>query len=49
MLNAHAAAVETYRKRYQSLQKGEIGITLNTDYAYPLNINSSDDAAASQR
>ena len=48
MLNAHAAAVEVYRTKYQSQQKGVIGITLNSDFGFPLT-NSSDDLAAAQR
>jgi beta-glucosidase len=48
MLNAHAAAVEIYRASYQKQQGGVIGITLNTDFAYPLT-NSADDAAACER
>lgn len=48
MLNAHAAAVDIYRASYQAKQGGVIGITLNTDFAYPLS-TSSEDAAACQR
>lgn len=49
MLNAHAAVVELYRTKYQPTQKGVIGITLNTDFAYPLNPASEDDQKAAQR
>lgn len=48
MLNAHAAAVEVYRNKYQVKQDGVIGITLNTDFSYPMT-NSTEDAAASER
>lgn len=48
MLNAHAAAVQVYRSKYQRSQKGVIGITLNSDFAYPLT-DSKEDADASQR
>lgn len=46
MLNAHAAAVEVYRTKYQAKQKGVIGITLNTDFGYPLTDSAEDKAAA---
>ena len=48
MLNAHAAAVQLYRDKYQTFQGGEIGITLNSDFAYPFS-DSSEDVDASQR
>lgn len=49
MLNAHAAAVELYRSNYQSKQAGVIGITLNSDFAYPLTTDSVEDQKACQR
>lgn len=49
MLNAHAAAVSLYRSKYQSEQKGVIGITLNSDFAYPLDPSSMQDQEAAQR
>lgn len=48
MLNAHAAAVEVYRNKYQQSQGGKIGITLSTDFAYPLT-QSEEDKEAAQR
>lgn len=48
MLNAHAAAVELYRAKYQSVQKGIIGITVNQDWAEPLT-NTVDDLNAAER
>jgi len=45
---SHANAVNLYRQRYQSSQRGIIGITLNVDWAEPLTSNP-DDAAASER
>jgi len=48
-LNAHAAAVELYRLKYQSQQGGKIGITLNHDWAEPLTDNPADRAAAERR
>lgn len=49
MLNAHAAAVSLYRSKYQSKQNGVIGITLNSDFAYPLDPSSVEDQQAAQR
>lgn len=46
MLNAHAAAVEVYRQKYQAQQGGVIGITLNTDFGYPLTDSQEDKDAA---
>ena len=37
LLLAHAEAVETYRQKYQTLQKGVIGITNNCDWREPVN------------
>jgi beta-glucosidase/6-phospho-beta-glucosidase/beta-galactosidase len=48
MLNSHAAAAELYHTKYQARQKGVIGITLNSDFAYPLT-SSAEDAEASER
>eukprot|EP00438_Fugacium_kawagutii_P017399 Skav229238 [mRNA] locus=scaffold2154:86123:89794:+ [translate_table: standard] len=46
ILNAHAAAVEIYRRKYQSQQKGQIGITNNLDWREPKTDSNSDIAAA---
>ncbi|KAL5755367.1 hypothetical protein ACOSP7_023587 [Xanthoceras sorbifolium] len=35
MLLSHAAAVEVYRKKYQGIQKGKIGITLSSSWMVP--------------
>ena len=48
-LNAHAAAVELYRTKYQKRQGGVIGITLNHDWAEPRRADSEADKAAAQR
>lgn len=45
---AHAHAVQIYRHKFQSRQKGEIGITLNMEWGVPLT-TSPEDAAAAQR
>lgn len=47
-LLAHAAAVSLYRSEYAS-GGGVIGITLNIDWAYPLDPSSTADQAAAKR
>ncbi|KAM7505748.1 hypothetical protein LguiB_004652 [Lonicera macranthoides] len=47
-LLAHAAAVDTYRQKYQETQQGRIGITLVSQYYEPYS-NTSDDQEAQQR
>jgi beta-galactosidase len=49
VLNAHAAAVEIYRNRYQSSQKGHIGMVLNLDWPEPYTSSPEDQAAAQIR
>ncbi len=49
MLNAHAAAVQLYRERYQSTQGGKIGIVLNLDFAEPANSDLLADIIAANR
>lgn len=46
VLLAHAAAVQTYRNRYQAMQGGKIGITNNMDWREPLTTSPADVAAA---
>ena len=36
ILRAHAAAYRLYAERYRNLQFGEVGITLNCDWAQPV-------------
>jgi beta-glucosidase len=48
VLQSHALAVQTYRSKYQSSQKGQIGIVLNSDWDEPYT-QSPDDIAAAQR
>merc|ERR1712190_365949 len=48
VLNAHAAAVDLYRRKYQANQKGKIGLTNNCDWREP-KTNDSIDVAAAQR
>ncbi|TFL07688.1 glycoside hydrolase family 1 protein [Pterulicium gracile] len=45
---AHAYAVKLYRDQFKSQQHGEIGITLNGDWAMPYD-NSPENVAAAQR
>jgi len=46
LLLAHARAVARYRTEFQPKQKGEIGITLNTDWFEPLTPSDADKEAA---
>lgn len=48
LIRAHAKAVDVYRKKYQSIQKGVIGITNNCDWREPLT-NSENDKLAAER
>ena len=48
ILNAHAAVVDLYRKKYQKTQNGIIGIVLNHDWSEPLT-QSQHDIDAAQR
>ena len=48
ILNAHAAAVDIYRRKYQTSQKGRIGITNNQDWREP-KTDSVEDVAAAER
>jgi len=49
LLLAHAAAVKDYRDKYQAVQGGQIGLTLNMEYAEPLTDSEQDALAAEQR
>jgi len=46
ILNAHAAAVDIYRKKYKATQMGQIGITNNCDWREPKTTDPADVAAA---
>lgn len=46
LLKAHAKAVDVYRKKYQSVQQGQIGITNNCDWREPLTSSPEDESAA---
>nr|POF25856.1 beta-glucosidase 12 [Quercus suber] len=45
---AHASAVEVYRQKYQKVQKGIMGISLNSNWYVPFS-NSTHDREAAQR
>ncbi|GLT49780.1 hypothetical protein SLA2020_233130 [Shorea laevis] len=45
-LLAHAAAVDLYRQKYQEIQEGTIGITLNSHWFVPLSDSKHDQEAA---
>lgn len=47
-LQAHAAAVALYKSEYAG-EGGVVGITLNIDWAFPLDPSSEQDRAAAQR
>ena len=46
LIKAHAKAVDVYRKKYQVIQQGRIGITNNCDWREPLTESAEDKAAA---
>jgi beta-glucosidase/6-phospho-beta-glucosidase/beta-galactosidase len=45
-LLAHAYAVKTYKLKYQSTQKGKIGLSADTDFALPYNFRNPRDVQA---
>ncbi|KAG5386434.1 hypothetical protein IGI04_037904 [Brassica rapa subsp. trilocularis] len=47
-LLAHGAAVKIYREKYQAIQKGKIGIALNTVWHYPYSDSHADKLAAAR-
>ncbi|CAG9333784.1 unnamed protein product [Blepharisma stoltei] len=47
-LLAHGLAVQTYRQKYQALQKGKIGLTINTRFHLPWDSSNPDDYKAAQ-
>jgi beta-glucosidase len=49
VLNAHAAAVARYRTTYQAAHQGLIGMTLNQDWAAPLDPDNALDVQAAER
>lgn len=46
LIRAHGAAVDRYRRNFQPIQKGRIGITNNCDWREPLTNKPSDQSAA---
>jgi beta-glucosidase/6-phospho-beta-glucosidase/beta-galactosidase len=49
ILLAHCQAVHIYRENYQEIQKGTIGIVLNTCQFYPKDSSNADDIEATTR
>lgn len=49
LLLAHAAAVESYKNKFQKSQEGKIGITLVSQWFEPLDENKESDIEASRR
>lgn len=39
MLLSHAAAYHLYNEKYRNTQHGEVGICLDTNFYYPMNVN----------
>ncbi|MED6201879.1 beta-glucosidase, partial [Stylosanthes scabra] len=48
LLLAHASAVKVFREKYQSTQKGQIGIIHGTDWVVPMSQSKEDIHAASR-
>jgi beta-glucosidase len=48
-LLAHAEAVSVYRNKYQDMQKGQIGLVVDCEWAEPLSDNIEDKKAAARR
>ncbi|XP_030635933.1 cytosolic beta-glucosidase [Chanos chanos] len=49
MLRAHAKAWHSYHTHFRQAQKGLVSLTLNSDWAEPLDPNSPEDVAATER
>ncbi|KAI9343467.1 family 1 glycosyl hydrolase [Zopfochytrium polystomum] len=49
LILAHGRAVKAYRDDFKPTQGGQIGITLNGDYAYPWDPQDPEDVAACER
>ncbi|KAI0022050.1 family 1 glycosyl hydrolase [Xylariomycetidae sp. FL0641] len=49
LLLAHARAVKVYREEFKARDKGQIGITLNGDWAYPWDPEDPKDVEAANR
>ncbi|CAI5466237.1 unnamed protein product [Closterium sp. Yama58-4] len=48
ILRSHASAVASYRANYQKLQEGRIGITLDSQFYFPINQSDENVAAANR-
>ncbi|CAJ0940651.1 unnamed protein product [Ranitomeya imitator] len=49
IVKAHAKAWHVYNDKYRASQKGQVGISLNSDWAEPKNPNNPDDVSAAER
>ncbi|XP_077129154.1 lactase/phlorizin hydrolase-like [Ranitomeya variabilis] len=49
IVKAHAKAWHVYNDKYRASQKGQVGISLNSDWAEPINPNNPDDVSAAER
>ncbi|XP_071963681.1 lactase/phlorizin hydrolase-like [Antedon mediterranea] len=49
IIKSHAAAWHTYDDNYRSSQKGQVGITLNSDFIEPADRSNPEDVAAADR
>ncbi|XP_061162615.1 uncharacterized protein LOC133171833 [Saccostrea echinata] len=49
LIKAHAKAYRIYDEEFKSSQKGEVGITLNTEWVFPKNNSDPNDRTASER
>ncbi|KAI1180073.1 family 1 glycosyl hydrolase [Nemania sp. FL0916] len=49
LLVAHGRAVKVYREEFKPTDKGQIGITLNGDWAYPWDPEDPEDVEAAER
>ncbi|XP_075685341.1 lactase/phlorizin hydrolase-like [Rhinoderma darwinii] len=49
IVKAHAKAWHVYNDKYRAPQQGQVGISLNSDWAEPKNPNNPDDMSAAER
>ncbi|KAG9462486.1 hypothetical protein GDO78_014058, partial [Eleutherodactylus coqui] len=49
IVKAHAKAWHVYNDKYRASQQGQVGISLNSDWAEPTNPNNPDDVSAAER
>ena len=49
LIKAHAKAYRLYDRNYRSVQGGQVGISINSDWAEPKDPTNPDDIAAADR